>query len=66
MKKRRYAYSVLVGKPERKSHLENPDVDGRILLRFRKWVWDLDCIDLAQNTDRWRPFVNTVMNLWVP
>jgi hypothetical protein len=29
----------LVGKPEGKNHLEDPDVDGRIILRciFRKW-----------------------------
>jgi hypothetical protein len=31
---------VLVGKPEGKSHLEDLDVDGRIILRciFRRWV----------------------------
>jgi len=29
-----------VGKPARKNHLENPGVDGRIILRwiFRKWA----------------------------
>ena len=29
----------LVGKPEEKRHLEDPNVDGRIILRliFRKW-----------------------------
>jgi hypothetical protein len=26
----------------------------------------MDWIDLAQNRDRWRVLVNTVMNLWVP
>jgi hypothetical protein len=33
------AYRVLVGKAEGKSHLENPGIDGRIILRwiFRKW-----------------------------
>ena len=41
---RRDVYRVLVGKPEGKSHLGDPDVDGRIILRwiFRKWdvgVW---------------------------
>jgi len=25
----------------------------------------MDWIDLAQNRDRWRAFVNEVMNLWV-
>jgi len=33
------AYRVLVGKPEERDHLEEPGVDGRIILRwiFRKW-----------------------------
>ena len=40
----REVYSVLVGKPEGKSHLGDPGVDGRIKLRwtFKKWdvrVW---------------------------
>jgi hypothetical protein len=25
-----------------------------------------DCIDLAQDKDRWLALVNAVMNLWVP
>jgi hypothetical protein len=39
MGERRRGYRVLVGKPERKKHLEDPRVDGRIILRwiFRKW-----------------------------
>jgi hypothetical protein len=34
---------------------EDPDVDGRIILRwiFRKWDEGMDWIDLAQNRDRW-------------
>jgi len=44
MGERRDAYRVLVGKPEERDHLEDPGVDGRIILRriFRKWdagVW---------------------------
>jgi hypothetical protein len=33
------AYRVLVGKPEGKGHLENPGIDGMIILSwiFRKW-----------------------------
>ena len=36
---RRGAYRVLVAKPEGKNYLEDPGMDGRIILRwiFRKW-----------------------------
>jgi len=36
---RRVVYRVLVGKPEERDHMEDPGVDGRIILRwiFRKW-----------------------------
>ena len=35
---RRGAYTVLVGKPEGKNYFQDPDIDGRIILRwiFRK------------------------------
>jgi hypothetical protein len=33
MGERRGAYSVLVGRPEGKNHLEDPDIDGRIILK---------------------------------
>jgi hypothetical protein len=48
--------------------LEDPVVDGRIILRymFRKWDEGMDWIDLAQDRDRWRALVNAVMNLRVP
>jgi hypothetical protein len=37
-------YRVLMGKPEEKIHLEDPGVDGRIILRwiFGKWEYRLD------------------------
>jgi hypothetical protein len=49
--------------------LEDPDVDGRIILKwiFERLDWGgMDWIDLAQDRDRWRDVVNTVMNLRVP
>ena len=44
MGERRGVYRVLVGKPKIRDHLGDPDLDGRIILRwiFRKWdvgVW---------------------------
>jgi len=56
------------GNLREKEHLEDPGVDGRIILRwiFRKWDVDIDWIDVAQNMDRWTTLVNAVMNLRVP
>jgi hypothetical protein len=34
MGERRGVYRVLVGKTEGKSHLEDPDIDGMIILRW--------------------------------
>jgi hypothetical protein len=48
--------------------LKDPDVDGRIILKwmFEKWNGGMDWIDLVQHRDRWRAPVNAVMNLRVP
>jgi len=66
---RRGVYGVLVGKPERKRPLRRPR---------RKWennikvdlqevgCGGMDWIDLAEDRDRWRALVSTVMNLRVP
>jgi hypothetical protein len=48
--------------------LEDPGVDGRIIL---KWIFDrlgggVDWIDVAQDRDRWWTLVYTVMNIRVP
>jgi hypothetical protein len=59
---------VLVGKPEGRDRLEDPDVDGRITLRwtFRNWNGGMEWTDRAQDRDRWQALVNAVMNLRVP
>jgi hypothetical protein len=54
----------LCGKPEGNSQFEDPGVDGRIILirMFRKCgVGGVDWIELVQDRDRWRAFVNAVM-----
>ena len=52
-----------------RDHLEEPDIGGRIILKWICKKWDrgkgMDLIDLAQNRDRWQIFVNPVMCLWV-
>ena len=51
-----------------RDHLEGPDVDRRIILKwiFKKFGGVMDWIDLAQDRDRWRALVSAVMNLPVP
>ena len=59
------------GNMRERGHFEDPDIDGRIILRwiFRKWDckgWGMDSIGLAWDRNRWLALVNTVMNLRVP
>jgi len=43
--------------------LEDPGVDGRIILKwiFSKWNGDMDWNDLARDRHRWRAVVNAIM-----
>jgi hypothetical protein len=37
---RRRVHRILVGKPGGKKPLEDPDVDGKIILRWIFWKWE--------------------------
>jgi hypothetical protein len=53
----------------KRDHLEDPGMDGRINIKIHLWEvggGGMEWIDLAQNRDRWREFVNAVMILRVP
>jgi hypothetical protein len=65
---KRNAYRILVGKPEGKRPLGRRRCMwvGNIKIDLREIGWEvMDWIDLAQDRDRWRALVNTVMNLRV-
>jgi hypothetical protein len=65
----RGAYNILVGRPEGRRPLGRPRrrwEDNRKMDLREIGFGDVDWIDLAQNRDRWRAIVNTVMDLWVP
>jgi hypothetical protein len=68
MGERRDVYRIWVGKPEEKRSLGRPtsrreDHIKMDLQEVRRVV--MDGIDLAQDRDRWRGLVNSVMNLRV-
>jgi hypothetical protein len=69
MGEKRNSYRILMGKSDGKRQLGRPTrrwVDN-IKIDLREIEWDgMDWIELAQDRDQWRAFVNTVMNLRVP
>jgi hypothetical protein len=65
---RRCVYRVWWGNLMERDHLEDPGVDGNVILRwiFRTWDDDMEWIDLAEDRYRWRALVIAAMNLRVP
>jgi hypothetical protein len=60
-----FVLSHQMGSLKERDHWGDPDMDGRIILRwiFRKWEGDWN--ERAQDRDRWRALVSTVMNFRV-
>ena len=70
MEERGEAYTdrALVGKPggKRKLGKTRRRWKDNIKMNLQEVGWGIDWIHLAQDRDRWRAFVNAVMNLWLP
>jgi hypothetical protein len=69
MGEKRNVYRLLVGKPEGKRSLGRPRHRGvdNIRMDLGEVGWgDVDWIGLAQDKNRWRAVVNSVLNLRVP
>ena len=69
MEEGRGVYKVLVGKPEGKRPLGRPRRTWRDNIKMDIQEVGRSCGDwmgLAQDRDRWRALVSTVMNFWVP
>jgi hypothetical protein len=68
MKQKRTAYRLLVGKPEGKRPLGRPRrrLVNKIRMDLEEMEWgDVDWIGLAQDRNRWRVLVNSVLKLRV-
>jgi hypothetical protein len=65
----RGVYRVLVGKPEEKRPFGRPRLRWEDNIKMdlqEEGCGSIDWIKLAQDRERWRALVNTVMNLRVP
>jgi hypothetical protein len=65
----RGAYNILVGRPEGRRPLGRPRCRWEDNIKMDLWEIGfgyVDWVHWAQDRDRWRALVNTVMNLRVP
>jgi hypothetical protein len=68
MEEIRYVHKTLAGKPDGKRPLKTPGRrwEDNIKIYLREiGLANVHSIHMAEDRDRWRAFVNTVMNLWV-
>jgi len=57
------------GNLRKRDHLENPGLDGRIILKLglkKMGCEGMDWSDVAPDRDRWRALVKVIINLRVP
>jgi hypothetical protein len=68
MGEKRGAYRILVGRPEGRRPLgrHRRRWEYNIKMDLEEVGWGMDWIELAQDMDRWRAVLNTVMNLRFP
>jgi len=62
-RERRCIYRFLVGKPDKRDHLEDTGSEERLILKcvFKRQERSLDWVDVTQDTDKWRAVVLVVL-----